>query len=153
MVEHNSIYDFLFLSLPFPSFPFPSLPLPPFPNVALIGLILHSSLGPIPTPASLIASGRKIRVTCVESYASRPSLEVTCVESYAFRLAPTAMRPNQNGPPSGAATGLLMLAALSQALEPSLATIAAPSDAVLGVFLVAAGPIRFLAPSAFRALD
>ena len=63
------------------------------------------------------------------------------------------MRPNQNGPPSGAATGLLMLAALSQALEPSLATIAAPSDAVLGVFLVAAGPIRFLAPSAFRALD
>jgi hypothetical protein len=49
--------------------------------------------------------------------------------------------------------GLLMLAALSQALEPSLAAIAAPSDAVLGVFLVAAGPIRFLAPSAFRALD
>ena len=63
------------------------------------------------------------------------------------------MRPNQNGPPSRAATGLLMLAALSQALEPSLAAIAAPSDAVLGVFLVAAGLIRFLGRSALRALD
>jgi hypothetical protein len=48
-----------------------------------------------------------------------------------------------------------MLAALSQALEPSLAlaAIAAPSDAVLGVFLVAAGLIRFLGRSALRALD
>ena len=94
-----------------------------------------------------------MRVTCVESYASRPSLEVTCVESYAFRLAPTTMRPNQNGPPSRAATGLLMLAALSQALEPSLAAIVAPSNAVLGVFLVAVGLIHFLGRSALRALD
>jgi hypothetical protein len=46
-----------------------------------------------------------------------------------------------------------MLVALSQALEPSLAAIAAPSDAVLGVFLVAAGLIRFLGRSALRALD
>ena len=37
--------------------------------------------------------------------------------------------------------------------EPSLAAIAAPSDAVLGVFLVAAGLIRFLGRSALRALD
>jgi hypothetical protein len=60
---------------------------------------------------------------------------VTCVMSYAFWLAPPVMRPDpKTPPPFGAAMGFMGVVAPSQALELSLAAIAAVLDSVLWCF-------------------